>query len=284
MVEIGKFNRLRIEKERSVGFFFDGGDDGDILMPKRHQPEHCEVGDEMDVFIFRDAEERLTATTRIPYAQVGEVAWLKVIDTHRIGAFLDWGLTKDLLVPFREQAQEMEAGKHYLVYILLDESDRIIGSTRLEDYLQETNNKSFKAGQEVDLIVAEHYDIGFKVVINHSHWGMLYSNEVFQRISLGQKLKGYIKKIREDDKLDVSLQPQGYDKKRFASLADQILAEIKNEGGFLALSDKSPPEEIYAAFQVSKKAYKQAVGKLYKERRITIDPDGLRMVKKTKGK
>lgn len=280
MIRLGKFNRLRIAKERSVGFFFDGGEDGDILMPKRHQPEHCEVGDELDVFVFRDAEERLTATVHKPLATVGEVAWLRVIDTHKIGAFLDWGVTKDLLVPLREQAEDMQVGRRYLVYIKVDEYDRIIGSTKLENYLKETNGKTFKVGQEVELLIGENTNLGFRAVINNSHLGMLYHNELFQKLSSGQKLKGYIKKIRDDDKLDLSLQPQGYNRQHFTDLGAKILAEIEAQGGFLPLTDKSSPEEIQAIFEVSKKAFKQAVGKLYKERRITIETRGLKLVPK----
>ena len=279
MVEIGKFNRLVIAKERSVGFFFDGGDDGDILMPKRHQPEHCAVGDEMNVFVFLDAEERLTATVMIPFAQVGEVAWLKVVDNHRVGAFLDWGLTKDLLVPVREQEQEMEAGQSYLVRILLDQNQRIIGSTRLDDYLKSTSDGAFKVGQQVSLLVADRIELGYRAVVNQSHWGVLYDNELFQEIAPGQKLTGFIKKIREDQKLDVSLKKPGYSKSGTESLASRILKQIKQQGGFLPLNDKSPPEEIHAAFQVSKKTFKQAVGKLYKERRISLEPEGIRLVR-----
>jgi len=278
MVEIGKFNRLKIIKERSVGYFFDGGEDGDILMPKRHQPEFCEVGDELDVFIFHDAEERLTATTRIPLAQVGEVAWLEVIDTHPVGAFLDWGLTKDLLVPLREQAVEMEVGKSYLVRILLDPRERIIGSAKLENYLEETSDGSFEAGQQVSLLLAEHSELGFRAIVNHSHWGLLYDTEVFQALETGQTVPGYIKKVRDDLRLDLSLQPPGYVQSRIDGLAGQILERLKAQGGKLALSDKSPPEEIYAAFGVSKKNFKQALGLLYKERLVTLDKHSVELV------
>jgi predicted RNA-binding protein (virulence factor B family) len=277
MVEIGKFNRLRIAKERSVGYFFDGGEAGDILMPKRHQPDHCEVDDELDVFIFLDAEERLTATVRKPYAQVDEIAWLKVIDTHRVGAFLDWGLTKDLMVPLREQKELMMPGQYYLVKILLDDSNRIIGSTRIEDYLNETNEGEFEYGQEVDLILADETELGFKAIVNHTHWGLLYENEVFQKLEKGQKHIGYIKKLRDDLKIDLSLKKPGYDRAHMGQLGEQILERIEQSGGFLALSDKSPPEAIYEAFGISKKSYKQAVGNLYKHRLITLEEGGLRL-------
>lgn len=278
MVEIGKFNRLSIAKERSVGYFFDGGEAGDILMPKRHQPDHCEVGDELEVFIFLDAEERLTATVRKPFAQVDQIAYLKVIDTHRVGAFLDWGLTKDLMVPLREQKELMMPGQFYLVKILLDESNRIIGTTRIEDYLNDTNEGEFEYGQEVELLLADETDLGFKAIVNHTHWGLLYENEVFQKLEKGQKHRGYIKKLRDDLKIDLSLKKPGYDREQMGELGEQILERITQAGGFLALSDKSAPEAIYAAFGISKKSYKQAVGNLYKHRLITIEAEGLRLV------
>ncbi|PIQ26908.1 GntR family transcriptional regulator [bacterium (Candidatus Blackallbacteria) CG17_big_fil_post_rev_8_21_14_2_50_48_46] len=279
MVAIGRFNQLEIIKERSVGYFFDGGEDGDILMPKRHQPEHCEVGDFLNVFIFHDAEGRLTATTRIPSAQVGEVAWLKVVEVHRIGAFLDWNMTKDLLVPIREQVELMVPHQSYLVYIHLDEDQRIIGSSRLEKFIQDENQGQFSYGQEVDLLIAEETDLGFKAVVDNSHWGLIYSNEIFQPLHIGQKAKGYIKKLRDDGKIDVALEKPGYSPDRIEELARRIYQRIQLFDGFLPLTDKSPPEVIQDEFQVSKKNFKQAVGKLYKERRILIEEKGLRAVK-----
>lgn len=277
MVDIGKFNRLRIAKERSVGYFFDGGEDGDILMPKRHQPEYCEVDDVMDVFVFLDAEDRLTATTMIPYAQVGEVAWLEVIDIHRVGAFLNWGVTKDLLVPLREQKDDMEVGQYYLVYILLDADNRIIGSPHLEEFIKPSQEGDYLPGEEVSLMVAHPTELGYKVIVDHRHWGMLYKSDTFQNLSQGQKLTGYVTKLRLDGKLDVSLQKPGYHPEQIDDLGQTILNRIKAEEGFLPLHDKSAPEDIRAAFGISKKSFKQAVGKLYKERRIIIEPDGLRL-------
>ncbi|PKL75321.1 MAG: GntR family transcriptional regulator [Candidatus Melainabacteria bacterium HGW-Melainabacteria-1] len=280
MVKIGRFNRLRIIKERSVGYFFDGGEAGDILMPKRHQPDHCAVDDELDVFVFLDAEERLTATVRKPLAQVGEVAWLEVLDVHRVGAFLDWGMTKDLLVPFREMAEPMVAGQHYLVKLLLDDDQRIIGTSRLDEHLSDSAEQVYKTGQDVQLLIAEHTDLGFRAVVDDLYWGILYDNETFQTLHPGQRITGYIRKVREDGKLDLSLKKPGYDAGGTESLAKRILDRIQAQGGFLPLSDKSSPEAIQQAFEVSKKVYKQAVGKLYKERRITIEPGGLRLAPK----
>ncbi|MGV3526299.1 MAG: S1 RNA-binding domain-containing protein [Candidatus Sericytochromatia bacterium] len=279
MIHIGKWNRLQISKERSVGYFFDGGSDGDILMPQRHQPDTpCEVGDEMDVFIFHDAEGRLTATVRKPYAQVGEVAWLKVVDTHRAGAFLDWGMTKDLLVPLREQHEDeiMEVGEHYLVYIHLDAFDKIVGTAKLEEHLFENGTDHFEEGEAVSLVIAESNPLGYKAVVNHTHWGLLYGNEVFQPLKVGQSVSGYVKKIREDGKIDLALNKPGYSHERMDQISQTILDRIRAEGGFLPLTDKSPPEAIYNLFQISKKNFKQAVGRLYKARLITIEPQGLR--------
>lgn len=274
-LKIGQVNRLEIIKERSVGYFFDGGEAGDILMPKRHQPEHCEVGDELDVFVFHDSEGRLTATVKHPVARVGEVAWLQVVGFHRAGAFLDWGLTKDLLVPPWEQAEPMELDQYYAVRIFLDPYERILGSSRLEG-IQESSDGRFKAGQAVDLLIVADTELGFKAIVNHSHWGILYHSEVFQTLQLGQKLKGYIQRIRPDQKIDLSLNPPGYNASQMDQLGQQILTQIEAHGGLLPLTDKSSPEAIREAFGVSKKNFKQAVGKLYKARRILIEPQGLR--------
>lgn len=284
MVEIGKYNRLRIAKERSVGYFFDGGEDGDILMPKRHQPdEGCEVGDEMDVFVFLDAEERLTATVRKPFAQVGELAWLKVVDVHRVGAFLDWGMTKDLMVPHREQAEEMVIGESYLVKILLDADDRIIGTTRLDEHISEFADDSFKKGQEVEILIGEHTELGYKVVVNNAYWGLLYDQGRFKKVRSGEKTKAYISKVREDRKLDISLQKPGYHQEQVLDIGEQILHYLADQGGWMELTDKSSPEEIKKTFEISKKTFKQVIGRLYKERLIALEPDGIRLLGRKPG-
>lgn len=279
MVQIGKYNRLTISKERSVGYFFDGGEAGDILMPKRHQPEQCAVGDTLDVFVFLDAEERLTATVRKPYAQVDEVAWLRVVDTHAVGAFMDWGLTKDLLVPYREQAEPMSVGEFYLVHIHLDDG-RIVGSSQLDKHLKPAAPGDYKPGQKVRLLLAddpEDMSLGVRGVVNHRHWGMLYLNEIFEELHPGQRLEAYVKKVREDGRLDLSLRKPGYHADQTEALAERILKRLRSQGGQLALGDKSPPEAIHEAFGVSKKAFKQAVGQLYKARLISVAPEQLKL-------
>lgn len=278
MVEIGKFNRLRIIKERSVGYFLDGGAAGDILMPKRHQPEYCEVDDELDVFIFRDAEERLTATVRIPLAQVDECAYLEVVATHRVGAFLNWGMTKDLLVPSSEQAQPMEVGEFHMVKIILDEDDKIIGSSRIQDYIDaEVLPDEYTVGQAVELVMHRETELGWQAIVNHQNFGLLYHSEIFQPLRVGQKLKGFVKEVRPDFKLDLSLRKAGYQVKQVDELGQRILAAARKQNGQLALGDKSDPAQIRQQFQVSKKVFKQALGKLYKQRLVELEPEQLRL-------
>lgn len=276
MLKIGKMNRLRVAKERSVGYFFDGGEHGDILMPVRHQPDELvEVDDELDVFIFHDSEGRLTATVRPPIVEVGQLAYLKVVGMHRAGAFMDWGLTKDLLVPHFQQAEEMILDEWYLVKIFLDDYGKILGSS-LFDRIEDMPEANYKPGQQVDLQIVADTDLGFKAIVNKTHLGILYHNEVFQALEPGERIKGFVKTVREDNKLDLSLKKPGYQARQMDDLGARILVEIDSAGGFLEISDKSSPDEIREAFQVSKKNFKQAVGKLYKERHILIEPGGMR--------
>jgi predicted RNA-binding protein (virulence factor B family) len=233
------------------------------------------VGDTLDVFVYVDSEGHLAATTQKPLAQADEVAWLKVASINYIGAFLDWGLPKNLLVPFSEQHHEMEVGKSYLVKLFLDDKGRMAATTKLDEWLEE-ESVDFKPGQKVSLIIADKTDLGYKAVVNNSHWGLLYKNEVFQPLRKGQKLEGYIKQIREDKKIDLMLHEPGYGK--VEPLTDKILTRLKQNDGYLTLSDKSPPEAIYAAFGVSKKVFKQAIGALYKKQLIRIETNGIRLV------
>ena len=276
MAEIGKYNSLRVIKEVDFGVYLDGGNEGEILMPIRYVPANCQVGDFVDVFLYLDSEDRPIATTETPYAQVGEFTMLRVKSVNKIGTFLDWGIMKDLLVPFREQKVTMTEGRSYLVYIYVDEeSKRIVASAKLGKFLDKSI-PDYTVGQEVDLVVESETDLGYKAIINNSHWGILYENEVFEQLAKGLKIKGYIKKIRPDNKIDLSLHPLGYEK--VDPLTQMILDELKKEGGFIAVSDKSEAEEVYRVFGISKKSFKQAIGALYKRRIITISPDGIRMV------
>jgi predicted RNA-binding protein (virulence factor B family) len=273
MLSIGKINTLTVVKKQGPDIYLDNGVSAKVLLADKRPPEHCELGDSLDVFVYVDTEGHLAATTKKPFAQVDEIAWLKVVSLNYIGAFLDWGLPKDLLVPFSEQHHELEVGRSYLVKVFLDEQNRLAATTKIEqfiaDEIAEDDLDTFKVGQKVSLIIAEKTDLGLKAVINHSHWGMLYHNELFQPVRKGQTIDGYIKQIREDGKIDLVLQEPGYGK--VVSLTDKILNKLHQNNGVLNLSDKSPPEAIYAAFGVSKKVFKQAIGSLYKQKLITID-------------
>lgn len=277
MINIGKINKLKVVKQQGASIYLDNGTSGKVLLADRKLPENCQVGDTLDVFVYVDSEGHLAATAKKPLAQVGDIAWLKVVSLNYVGAFLDWGLPKDLLVPFSEQYHEMEVGRSYLVKVFLDDQNRIAATTKIDKLLSDESS-DFEVGQKVSLIIADKSDLGVKAIINNSHWGMLYENELFQPVRKGQKLNGYIKQIREDHKIDLSLHQPGYGK--VVSLTDTIIARLKANNGVLMLSDKSPPEAIYAAFGVSKKVFKQAIGALYKQQLIAIDKTGIKLVNK----
>jgi len=278
MLEIGKLNKLRIVKEVDFGLYLDGGEEyGEILLPQRYMPTDFKIDDELEVFIYRDSEDRIIATTETPKGMVGDFALMEVISVNKFGAFLDWGLQKDLLVPFREQRKDMEKGKEYMVHIYLDkETNRIVASSKLDKFLDNIPTE-YVANQEVDLLIAAKTDIGYKAIINGLHWGMLYENEVFKPLDRGQKTKGFIKKLREDDKIDLYLHKAGYGKVEI--LMDKIVEELKEEGGFLEMSDKTPSNIIYQVFGESKKTFKKAIGTLYKKRIIDIEKAGIKLIK-----
>ena len=276
MVEIGKLNTLRVVKEVDFGLYLDGIDRDEILLPLRYIPAGCQVDDDIEVFIYLDSEDRIIATTEKPFAMVGQFAFLEVVAVNSVGAFMDWGLPKDLLVPFSEQKVKMEEGKSYTVFLYFDEaSQRIVASGKLEKFIDHTP-VGFQEGDEVDLLVCNQTDLGYSSIINGTHMGMLYKNEVFQPLSRGQKVKGYIKKLREDNKIDLILYKPGYEK--VDDFSDVILEKLKDQGGFIAVTDKSPSEEIYKLFGVSKKTYKKAVGALYKQKLISLEEDGIKLI------
>jgi len=278
MIEIGKINQLRIVKEVDFGLYLDGEDSGEILLPKRYAPIVFEIGESLSVFIYKDSEDRIIATTEVPFAMVEEFALLKVISVDRIGAFMDWGLMKDLLVPFSEQQVRMEAGKNYIIRVLLDEeTDRLIGSARIEKFLDKTP-PTYTTGEEVNVLIANQTDLGYKVIINNSHTGIIYKNEIYTTIHRGQRLKAYISKVREDNKIDVCINKPGFEK--IDLLTDRILNMLKENNGFLPISDKSESEEIYKIFGESKKTFKKAVGALYKKKKISIEEKGIRLSSK----
>ena len=282
MVQIGRINTLTVKKIRDYGVHLDGGDSGDILLMKRYAPEKCRPGDELEVFVYADGPARLRATTQKPYATVGQFAKLRVAANTSAGAFLDWGLQKDLLVPKKEQHARMAEGKSYVVFVFLDEkTNRISASAKLDKFL-DRQQPEYNEGEEVDLIIYAKTDLGYKAVVNNSHGGMVYKNEVFQELNVGQQLKGYIKKIRGDHKIDVSLQQPGFQKIDAVSRA--ILKTIKDHDGRIEVTDKSPPENIYSLFGVSKKTFKKAIGVLYKKRLVTLEANGIKLAGSSKQK
>lgn len=272
MAEIGRINKLTVKRIRDYGAHLDGGDSGDILLKGKDVPEKCRPGDEIEVFVYVGKGDRLRATTQKPLVTVGQFAQLRVAASSSAGAYLDWGLEKDLFVPKREQLAKMEEGKAYVVFVFLDEKNRIAASSRLDKFFSR-QPPSYKAGEEVDLVIYDKTGPGYKTIVNHSHGGMLYENEVFQKLFIGQQLKGYIKKIREDLKVDLTLQKPGYQK--VDDISQVILKTIKKHGGRIAVTDNSPPETIYSLFGVSKKTFKKAIGALYKKRLIIIDTNGI---------
>ena len=275
MVEIGRMNALRICKEVDFGVYLDGGDLGEILLPRKQVPNEINIDDILNVFIYHDSSDRLIATTLKPYAMAGEFALLKVIDSNPIGTFFDWGLPKDLLMPFAEQKHRMVVGNHYLVRLFLDEeTSRIAASALLGEFLDPIAT-SLEERQEVDLIIEYPTDMGVRAIVNNRYWGMLYSDEIFQPIHCGDKLKGYIKQIRADGKLDIWLQKPGY--KKIDALSQQILNYIKQHDGAIFVTDKSPPELIKKTFKTSKSSYKKAIGALYKAKLIVIENNAIRL-------
>lgn len=275
-IELGKFNNLEIVKEVDFGLYLDGGEDGEILLPSRYVPYSYEIGQKIDVFIYLDNEERLVATTLKPYVQVGEFACLEVSWVNQYGAFLDWGLMKDLFCPFREQRRKMEVGRRYVIHAHVDEdSFRIMASAKVEKYLS-TDMPPYQPDDEVDVLVWQHTNLGYKVIIDNKYQGLVFENQVFQHLEIGDKLKGYILRVRDDGKVDVSLQKAG--RQQTLDFADTLLKYMERNGGRCYLHDKSPAEEIYDRFKVSKKVFKKAVGELYKRRLIEITDNGLLMV------
>jgi len=273
MAEPGKINNLRVVKQLTAGMYLDGGDLGEILLPNRYIPENCRINDKIDVFIYFDSEDRIIATTQKPFAQVGEAAWLKVVDVTDVGAFLDWGLAKDLLVPYSEQQEPMKKDRFYLVYVYLDaETQLIAASSKLENFIAR-KSAELSEGKKVDLMIAGQTDLGYKAVIDNKVWGVLYQSEIFQELTIGQKISGWVKKVRVDGKIDLCLQKPGYEK--VSDIAEQIIRKIAAHGGFIEITDKSASEEISEIFGVSKKTFKKAVGALYKTRRITLEKDGI---------
>jgi uncharacterized protein len=277
VVKIGRVNRLKVLRIVPIGAILDGDTLDDILLPTRYVPRGLKESEEVDVFIYLDSEDRIIATTETPLVMVGEFACLDVVSVSTVGAFLDWGLMKDLFVPFREQNVKMEEGKHYVIHVYLDDdTKRIAASSKVNNYLDNVS-PNYSAGDEVDLLIYGKTELGYKAIINNLHSGILYHNQVFRTLNYGQKVKGYINKVREDDKIDLLLDKPGYEKTD--SQSQDVLNMLKMKGGYMAVTDKSDPDEINRIFGMSKKNFKKALGALYKNRLILIEDDGIRISK-----
>ena len=276
MVQVGRFNKLEVVKEVDFGVYLDGGELGTILLPQRYMPEDCELGDWVDVFLYFDSEDLLIATTEKPRVEVGRCEMLKVIDINNAGAFMDWGLPKDLLVPYSEQLKPMEVGYSYVVYVFHDQdSDRIAALTRLQDYLAE-ESVWVKPRQAVDLLIAGRTDLGYKAVINDQYLGLIFRDDAFRPLKVGERLPGFIKGIRSDGKIDLVISQGTLQGDH--DLGEKIIENLRASGGVSTLTDKSDPDEIYRAFKVSKKKYKQALGSLYRSKRILLSPEKIQLV------
>jgi predicted RNA-binding protein (virulence factor B family) len=275
MIQLGRMNSLPIIKIDEKGAWLDADDLGHVFVPQSQLPEAINEGSTLAVFPYLDGDSELVISADKPLAQVGEFAGLKVISASRIGAFLDWGLKKDLFVPANEQAKPMQTGHTYVVYVYLDRESRPTATSRLDHYLS-IEMPRYEPWEEVDLLICEQTDLGYKVIVNKKFWGLIFYNEIFTTIKIGQRTKGYIKKIHEDGKLDVTLNKPGLARKDEAG--EKILARLQKQGGFLPVGDKSSPELIYSQFSMSKGTFKKAIGGLFKQGLITIEDGGIRLV------
>lgn len=275
-IKLGDYNRLKVVKKVDFGMYLDGGVEGEILLPKRYVPEECKVDDELDVFIYLDQDERPVATTLTPLAKAGDFAYLQVAWINEYGAFLDWGLMKDLFCPFREQKKRMERGQGYIVYVGVDEdSYRMMASAKVEHYLS-YDMPPYSHGDEVELLVWQKTELGFKVIVDNRFAGLVYEDQVFRPLTTGDRMKGFVDRVRPDGKIDVTLQPTG--RRNTEEFSEVLLQYLKDNNGHCDLGDKSPAELIADRFKVSKKTFKKAVGDLYKRRLINISDNGLQLI------
>jgi predicted RNA-binding protein (virulence factor B family) len=277
MIEQGKHIELKIAKRATFGLYLADASGEEVLLPNKYCSDEMTPGDTIEVFVYKDSEGKKVATTLTPKIFINEFALLEVTAVTGVGAFLDWGLEKELMVPFREQKQKLEMGRWYIVYLDLDKkSDRLYASNRVERFLQ-NDQISLKEGDEVALVVLQKTDLGYSVIINHAHKGLIFDNEIFQEIRVGDRLNAYVKKIRDDQKIDISIQPIGF-RKFNDSNSELIFKKLEANDGFLAVTDKSSPDEIYSQFGMSKKAFKKSLGALYKQRKIDIQPEGIKLI------
>ncbi|UZH55571.1 GntR family transcriptional regulator [Salinimicrobium tongyeongense] len=277
MLAIGEYHILKIDRDTEPGLFLKDDDGNEVLLPNKYKPETFEIEDSLEVFVYLDHEERPVATTLKPFVKLDEFGFLKCVEVSEIGAFMDWGLEKHLFVPFKEQAVKMREGERYLIFCYLDElTDRLVGSSKVDAFL-DNSELTVTAFEEVDLIVANPTELGWNVIVNEIHKGLLYKDEVFQKLHVGDRLKGFVKKTRPDGKIDISLQRPGY--RSIEPNAQELLNLLEIKGGFLALTDKSSPKEIEKEVQMSKKSFKRALGNLYKQRKVEIKDNGIYLKK-----
>jgi len=276
MIQLGKRYTLRMIEITDIGAYVDAENLGKVLLPRRHVPKAAVVGYEIAVFLYLDSEDRLVATTQVPTAMAGEFAYLPVVDVNNAGAFLDWGLEKDLLVPYPEQHKPMKVGESYLVFLYVDRvHGRMVASSKIDKFLDDDRPHRFSAGQAVDLIIANSTELGHKAIINHDHWGLLHTSDVDQRLSFGQRLRGFIKHVRPDGKVDLSLKSSGQKLDRFA---ENIVLYLQKSGGSAPLHDKSDPALIEKTLGMSKAAFKKSIGRLYKEGIIELGKTGIKLL------
>lgn len=274
---IGRMNRLRVVKEKDFGVYLDAEQLGEILLPKRYVPNGLRIGEEVDVFIYLDSEDELIATTLIPKVQVGEFAALRAIAVNQVGAFFDWGLAKDLLVPFSQQKTRVEEGQVHLLFVYLDQiTNRIVATTKVDPLLNR-QEPEYRTGEQVDIIVGDRTDIGYKCIVDSRYWGVLFFQDLVGRVYKGDHMKAYIKRVREDGKIDLSLQQTGY--KKVVTILDQIMEHLEQNDGEMYLTDKSAPDAIFKEFKVSKATFKKALGALYKEQKINLGKDKITLKK-----
>jgi predicted RNA-binding protein (virulence factor B family) len=274
MALLGRTNRLQIGRSVDYGVYLDSENLGEILLPQRYVPDDATVGDWVEAFIYRDSKDRLIATTEVPKVEVGECAYLKVIDVNPVGAFLDWGLPKDLFVPYAEQLDKMKAGEHHVVYAYIDNTDRLAASARLAKFLS-TTTRDYQVGDKVQLLVSRQTDLGWEVVVDDAVLGLVFKNDALDRLEPGTQIEGYVKAVRGDGKITLSLQPPLATDE---DLGERIMRHLRESGGKSTLTDKSSPDEIFAHYGVSKRAYKRAIGGLYRQRRIVIGDDVIELV------
>ncbi len=276
-MEIGRTNKLKAARATDNGFYLEDNEHNEVLLPNAYVTENLSIGDEIEVFIYRDSEDRLVATTLKPYVQLEEFAFLQVKEVNKYGAFMDWGLLKDLMVPFAEQPVKMEEGEWYLIFLLIDEqSQRLIGSGGLNEFVY-SDEIDVKTGDEVDLLLYKMTDLGMNCIVNNMYKGLIFKSDIHKNIRPGDKLKGYVKQVREDGKIDIRLEPIGYENS-IDQNSDIILLAIKEKDGFLNLTDKSTPEDIKSTLGLSKKAFKKGLGKLYKKKMIELKEDGIKLI------